>query len=397
MIRKRLATIGVLAGALAAATLNSVPAAATTTQTSSCVDGGGTTWTVRSAWGGEYTNAAGVKVVTNDLTSFSTSAAAATTVDYSVKTYSGEGSLLQTLGQEDRAFDFANGTSYLGRNPINPPTAPGKARIVVRLGDGNDGYGNCSVTFVQPVGASTSPVSSMPVGDLPGWHQIFADDFTADAPLGSWLTTYGGRWRAYPEPWRDTSKRGMYSPGKVLSASNGLLDMYIHSENGQPYVAAPEPKINGSGARGQTYGRYSVKFRVPTALPGYKTAWLLWPDSNNSAEGELDFPEGNLSAGSTIHAYAHDVNGVHSHNAFAANSNQTYTSWHIATIEWRPTGVTYFLDGVNLGTAPLSGTPKTPMHWILQTETALGGDAPLASTAGHVQVDWVTAYQKVYS
>lgn len=220
------------------------------------------------------------------------------------------------------------------------------------------------------------------------------DDFKADAARGSWTSVYGDRWRAYPEPWRDTSKRGMYSPNRVLSADNGMLDMYIHTEKGQPYVAAPEPRINGSGQRGQTYGRYSVRFRVPTPLPGYKTAWLLWPDSNKTAEGEIDFPEGNLSAGSTIGAYAHDVNGTHSHNAFYANTKETYDEWHIATIEWLPTGVTYWLDGVKLGTAPKLGTPQTPMHWVLQTETALSGPAPAPSVAGHVQVDWVAVWKR---
>jgi len=395
MIFKKLATVSVSAAMLGAATLSSVPAEATTTQNASCVDGGGTTWKVRSVWGVEFTKDSGERVVTNDWTGFTSSASAATTVDYSVRTYDGAGKLLQTLGEQDRAFGFASGTKFLDRNPQNPATAPGKAKIVVRLGDGNDGFGTCVVTFVQPGGSSRPVTSSMPVGNLPGWKQIFTDDFNVDAPRGSWTKAYGNRWRAYPEPWRDTSKNGMYSPGRVLSANNGLMDMYIHSEGGQPYVAAPEPRINGSGDRGQLYGRYSVRFRVPKPIPGYKTAWLLWPDSNKNAEGEIDFPEGDLSSGSTIHAYAHDVNGTHSHNAFAANSRKTYTDWHVATIEWKPTGVTYFLDGVNLGTAPKLGTPKTKMHWILQTETELGRNAPSTSVSGHVQVDWVAVYKRV--
>jgi hypothetical protein len=236
--------------------------------------------------------------------------------------------------------------------------------------------------------------SAMPTGDLPGWEQIFVDDFTRDARLGAWVDTYGDRWRAYPEPWRDTSKRGIYSPNRVLSAKSGMLDMYLHSEDGQAYVAAPEPKINGAGERGQTYGRYSVRFRVPTPIPGYKTAWLLWPDSSKNAEGEINFPEGDLSAGSTIGAFAHDVNGTHSHNAFHADSQKTYENWHTATIEWLPSGVTYWLDGVKLGTAPKRGTPTTPMHWVLQTETALSGPAPEASVSGHVQVDWVAVWKR---
>jgi hypothetical protein len=242
--------------------LGTNPAEAATTQTATCVDGGGAKWTVRSVWGSEYTDGTGTKVITNNPTGFTTSASAATTVDYSVRTYNGAGVLLQSLVEQDRAFDFSSSTRYLDQNPINPPSAPGKARVVVVVGDGNDGFGNCQVTFLQPGAAPTAPSSppatSMPVGDLPGWQQIFTDDFSTNAPRGSWLSVYGNRWRAYPEPWKDTSRHGIYSPGRVLSASNGVLDMYIHSEGGQPYVAAPEPKINGSGPRGQTYGRYSV-------------------------------------------------------------------------------------------------------------------------------------------
>jgi hypothetical protein len=392
-----LTTVTTLAGILGSMGLAAGPAQAATTdaETATCVDGGGARWTVRSVWGSEV-DAAGGKVVQNDSTGFTTTAAAATTVDYRIAVYDGAGKLFHTLTQEDRSFAFAGGKRYLNRNPRNPPSAPGKVRIVVSVGDGNDGRAGCSVTFLQPgaVGTASATSTSMPTGDLPGWRQTFVDDFTTDAPLGSWLHAYGDRWRAYPEPWRDTSKRGVYAPGRVLSSSNGMLDMYLHAEKGRRYVAAPEPRINGAGRRGQTFGRYAVRFRVPTPIPGYKTAWLLWPDSNRNAEGEIDFPEANLSAGSTIGAYAHDVHGRHSHNAFAADSRRTYADWHTATIEWLPTGVTYWLDGVKLGTAPKKGTPRTSMHWVLQTETALGGAAPRDSVSGHVQVDWVAVWSR---
>src|SRR2546427_410289 len=42
------------------------------------------------------------------------------------------------------------------------------------------------------------------------------------------------------------------------------------------------------------YGRYAVRFKADP-VPGYKTAWLLWPDSGNwPADGEIDFPENSL-------------------------------------------------------------------------------------------------------
>jgi len=43
--------------------------------------------------------------------------------------------------------------------------------------------------FAQPLSTGTPAITDpsgqpMPVGDLPGWHQTFADDFTTDVPLG---------------------------------------------------------------------------------------------------------------------------------------------------------------------------------------------------------------------
>ena len=38
----------------------------------------------------------------------------------------------------------------------------------------------------------------MPVGDLTGWHQVFADDFTTDVPIGSFPAEVS-KWTAYPD------------------------------------------------------------------------------------------------------------------------------------------------------------------------------------------------------
>jgi hypothetical protein len=222
----------------------------------------------------------------------------------------------------------------------------------------------------------------MPTGNLPGWTQVFADDFSRDAALGSFLSTYGSAWSAYPSPWRDTSGNGLYDQARTLSVANSALDIYVHTENGTHLVAAPNPRLPA-----MTYGRYSVRFRADS-VPGYKTAWLLWPDDNVwPAHGEIDFPEGNLDE--RISAFAHHANPVGGQDAFPTSA--TYADWHTATIEWTPGKLSFFLDGHLIGTST-TNVPSMPMHWVLQTETQLSGGAPAASAAGHVQVDWVTAY-----
>ncbi len=246
-----------------------------------------------------------------------------------------------------------------------------------------------SVAGIELLSASSSGPSGqpMPVGDLPGWHQIFNDDFTTTAALGSFPgTAYGAKWDAYQEGWTDTSGQGTYSPRRTLSATNGTLNINVHTEDGVHLVAAPFPKLPG-GAFGQTYGRYTVRFRSDP-VPGYKTAWLLWPDTDNWNEGEIDFPEGGLNG--TIEAFAHHKGAPTQQDAFSTSA--TYTSWHTATIEWTPGKVVFILDGATIGTST-TAVPSTLMHWVLQTETCIGCTTS-NTAAGTVQVDWVAIYSR---
>ncbi|MCU1594736.1 MAG: glycoside hydrolase [Frankiales bacterium] len=238
---------------------------------------------------------------------------------------------------------------------------------------------------VAPVVATTPSGEAAPVGDLPGWKQTYVEDFAKAAPTGSFVSTYGARWGAYDDGWKDTSKNGTYMPSKVLSVHDGVLDYSIRSENGQHLVSAPFVKQTF----GQVYGRYSVRFRSD-ALAGYKTAWLLWPDSERwPDDGEIDFPEGNLDG--TIEGFAHNASSAG--GQVEVPTNATYAQWHTATIEWTPGKVSFALDGKVMG-GSTKNVPATAMHWVLQTETALDGGAPAAGVAGHVLVDWVALYTR---
>jgi hypothetical protein len=153
----------------------------------------------------------------------------------------------------------------------------------------------------------------MPVGDLPGWRQVFAEDLTeGDVAVGGFPGPYGATWSEnYADGTPDTAaqqvpkgeRKSGYYPSKVLSVHDGFLDMYLHSENGISMGAAPSPRVGGATMRpwnSQVYGRYSVPFRAD-ALAGYKLAWLLWPDSKQwPQDGEIDFPEGTCPGSSML-------------------------------------------------------------------------------------------------
>jgi hypothetical protein len=266
-------------------------------------------------------------------------------------------------------------------------------------------------------GDSPHPVSGqpMPEGDIPGWHQVFAYDFSGEnAPLGAFsrcihTTTVlrqdscsGLRgdsrlyqhWAAYPDGWPD-SRYGTYYPSRVLSIHNGVMDYHIHTEtiNGISYhmTAAAVPKVPGGvNGGGLLYGRYVIRARFDS-LRGYHVAFLLWPDDRVwPGGGEIDFPDDALDS-STIGAFMH-WQGATTHRQFDHYSvHASLGAWHTYEIDWLPTAVSFYLDGSLLGKST-SHIPDTPMHWVLQTDTASGEPPPSVATAGDVQIAWATAY-----
>lgn len=231
---------------------------------------------------------------------------------------------------------------------------------------------------------------AMPVGNIPGWTQAFSDDFNENVPLGQFPAAVSSKWKDYPDGWPDTTGNGTYEPTKVVSIQNGVMNLFLHTENGVHMVSAPEPIIPGAtGAAGGTlYGMYSVRFKAQPVV-GYKTAWLLWPDSNQQVDGEIDFPEGNLQL--DIHAYMHHVGDPTNQDSYGTSAS--YAQWHTATTIWTANSVTFMLDGQVIGesTDP-SVIPHQPMHWVLQTETQTNGPAPSNAESGNVDIDWVSVW-----
>ena len=236
-----------------------------------------------------------------------------------------------------------------------------------------------------PIPVPAPPVSSMPVGDLPGWKQIFTEDFKTDAPLGTFATMYPS-WGNYPYPWQDTSKQGYYYPEKTLNVSNSALSANLHYDSNlnRLLVAAPCPPLT----QPVLYGKFVVRARVSTVAAGYKLAFLLWPVSEKwPDDGEIDMVEGDVS--SPMHAYAHHASPLGGQDGFSYGVDQT--QWHVYELRWLPNRVEFLVDGVSVGVSTV-GVPSKPMRWVLQMESS----PPVQQASGaRVDVDWVAAYRMV--
>ena len=242
--------------------------------------------------------------------------------------------------------------------------------------------GSKQTLVVSPDAPPTQPVA-MPVGNLPHFQQEFTDDFTTNLAEGSFPGSYVNKWTSY-NGFPDSRNKGDYNQG-IISMHDGMMDLDTKVVNGRVQGAAPTPLLNGARG-GQVYGKYTVRFKADSMI-GVSAAWLLWPDSNEWNDGEIDFPEGAFNG--PFWAFNHCI-GNPSVNCDYLNTQTNYSNWHTTSVEWTPASVKFILDGVTLLTST-SNVPRTAMHWVLQTES----NADTATVGGHVYIDWVAMYKYV--
>jgi hypothetical protein len=260
-----------------------------------------------------------------------------------------------------------------------------------------------AATPPEPAGlraaAASSTVSpsgvAAPTASTKHWKRVVSEEFTRPAPLGRFAARYPG-WAGYDGN-RDTSRdtgrpvaqQGLWSSRTTMSVQDGVLDCRLHTSGVTPQICAVTPTATGEWWKGRKYGKYVVRFRADRT-PGYKIAWLLWPESNIWGQGEIDFPEGDLAG--TITGAAHRL-GDPEWTPRYFDTRTAMTGWHTATIAWKPGRITFRLDDRTWTTTRRSVLPKVRMRWALQAETRITRRPPARATTGHIEIDWVAAYR----
>ena len=240
-----------------------------------------------------------------------------------------------------------------------------------------------------PVGAATSGAASsaapnlaMPVGDLPGWHQTLADDFSG--------TTLGKQWFSY-EGTPDGDPGGYFDPGHASVGGQQLtIAGYREPARGNLYATGG---VALRGGWAQTYGRYDVRFRMDLGV-GLAYVLLLWPKSNRYPP-EIDFAEDNGHDRRTMFASLHPPDGSKISDRSVGGD---FTQWHTAGLQWTPSLLVFTLDGQPWANIAGSGVPTEPMTLALQSQAWFCGQTweacPNSSTPTRVnlEIDWAVAY-----
>lgn len=231
----------------------------------------------------------------------------------------------------------------------------------------------------------------MPTGNLPGWTQVFADNFPG--------STLGSGWGAYQgQPGGDPG--GWWDPSHVV-VGNGMLQLqcYVDPAHANPsnqggYVCGG---VSSAPAVKQTYGRYDVRFRVDQGN-GLAYVALLWPSGNGGWPPEVDFAEDGGGNRTQTTATLHCGSNGNDSCQVQASVSADFSQWHTLGVEWTPGSLVYTLDGQTWATMTRSDVPSIPMEMDLQMQAGTCGDqydpCPDASTPAAVNMDvaWVVEY-----
>lgn len=214
-------------------------------------------------------------------------------------------------------------------------------------------------------GLATAP--GQPAG-VPGtWRPIFVDDFdAAGLDTSKWSTGWFGDGVTGPV---QVNEDACYDPDLVQVPGNGALSLVLAD---RPSTCSGRDRrwstgiVTTNGKFSYTYGALEARIYLPPNDRGVPANWpALWSSGQTwPQDGENDTMESmGGQTGPHFHSTGSDV-------GFAVDAS--WTGWHTYGSVWEPGKVSYYYDGILVGTIT-AGVTGSPQYLILSHGPATDG------------------------
>lgn len=224
----------------------------------------------------------------------------------------------------------------------------------------------------------TAPAPSGPAG-VPGtWSAVFDDEFNGTALNADvWQPGWFGTGVTGPVNGAETHP---YTSANV-TVSGGTLNLALTASNGA--LVSSNPDALGAGKGYQFTGPAVLEARV--FLPGTGSTVNNWPafwsDGQSwPANGEIDVVEG-LGGQTAYH--------VHTNAGGPGKTVNVGPGWHTFAAAWDGITMSFYYDGVNVGSEPYS-TGNAPQYILFDNSSSASVGGP--TVPGVMQVDFVKVY-----
>jgi Ca2+-binding RTX toxin-like protein len=242
---------------------------------------------------------------------------------------------------------------------------------------------------------------------------VFQDDFDRSSLAGgatSWNTTFNGGIRSLGSTtgelqiYLDDDTTTLSSGGVVavdpFTLSNGVLTIKATptpanlsaAAGGAPYLSG---MINTSGDFDFKYGYVEMRAQLPAGQGFWPAFWLRWADGGRYGEADIMEMLGQKPTFTYSTLHYNDAAGSHISKVVRSTVSDLSKGFHTFGLDWTATSMTFYVDGVALGSTATPNALKTSMYII--ANLAVGGWAgmPDASTPwpGTYAIDYIKVFQ----
>lgn len=262
-----------------------------------------------------------------------------------------------------------------------------------------------SATAVACAQISAPPSSSGPYGQTGDWVLDFEDNFDGDAlNLDLWEPVwYNGtvNERGFQRSVNNNENACYHADQAVVSG--GMLRLSLDAET-DPLCQIKDGSVSDFVGAQITTRSFRADERYETTS-GYFEARIFLPSTNGDlhnwpgfwvngrewpTQGEIDIMEGLRERQPCASFHYADENGRHRHNKTCADYAEP-GGWHIFAADWGEGELTFYYDGVELGSAPAGTVTNEPHFMSLQYTTNTDWGTPALDT---MLVDYVRVWQR---